>query len=176
MEISFYYKKKREVQIEQGDIFSNLPFFNINSNIVRFLDPNETDYDRKEINLNEYEPAGDGIIKNVVANLLFKPGIVITQNCDALRSTYISFCEIKKFDDPHYFERNTELKKIDFLMQKYEHKEKYFYLPEKVEIFEDKMAVDFSRIFQIERVVLEKMIDKRLCSLGKIPLEHFREK
>ncbi|MCD6556427.1 MAG: hypothetical protein J7K64_04465 [Bacteroidales bacterium] len=178
MEDVFYYSKNKSISLGQGDIFSYLPFFNINSSIVDVIFPGDEEPVYKETDLAEYVPSDSGVLKNVVTDVILKPGIVITQNCDVLRSDYISFCEIGRFDDieTSLNEKTSELNKLLFLTKKYAHQEKYFYLQDDDRFFSDRMAVDFSRIYQIKRTLLEKMINKRIASLGKIPLEHFRVK
>ncbi len=178
MENSFYYSKKNEDRIEQGDIFLFLPILSIDSNLVNTINPVNGDFSYKEVDLNNYTPSDDNILKNIVVNMELKPGIVITQNCDVLRSDYVSFCEIKKLIDieKDLQKMTSEKRKLNYYTENYSHKEKYFYLPEEDDVFEEKMAIDFSRIYQIKRETLENMLNKRVRSLGEIPLEHLKVK
>lgn len=178
MSKNFYWQKDLSNKIEQADIFLDLPFLDIISVKVQAIEAKDGEFKYKEIDLDDYSPPDDGsILNNVIANLELKPGIVISQNCDNLRRDHISFCEIKNLSKiENNFVQMQPGKRIKYLTKEYKHKETYFYLPEEDGIFEDKMAVDFSRIYQIQRVVLEKILKKRIASLSEIPLEHFRIK
>ncbi|EKE21845.1 MAG: hypothetical protein ACD_7C00114G0005 [uncultured bacterium] len=178
MDHNFYNKKKEVDSLEQGDIFNCLPFFNIDSNLIKTIDSADGKLFYKKLDIKNYEASLDGVLRNAVIDIHFKPAILITQNCDVLRSSYISFCEIRKFKDVDgsLDSITSEKRIVEFLTKKYAHQEKYFYLPAEDGVFDDRMAVDFSRIYQIDRTLLEGMKNKRICSLNLVPLEHFRVK
>ena len=95
-----------------------------------------------------------------------------------LRSGYISYCAIKKFDE---IEKNFSSPKLEnqvkMLTKEYKERAKYFYLPLiKPNGFSDRMAVDFSCIHQVSVDVIKQLISKRMCGLNEIALEHFKIK
>jgi hypothetical protein len=171
----FYINIKKDDPLAQGDIFDNLIFFNIGSEKVSQAVTDGDDVRIKELELGSYVPDGSNTIKNIIVDGIISKGIIISQNCDAFRTKYISFCQIKPLKEIDN-EYNQTKKTIDYLTRKYRCKEKYFYLPMANFTEEEKMAVDFSRIYQIERTSLEKMKEKRLIRLGEFPMSHFRKK
>ena len=173
----FYQRVPDANDIKQGDIFSSLPFLAINSPKITEVIAEGQEPVYKEIDLNDY--VGDTKeSKTLVIKSEIRPGIVITQNCDMLRSEYISYCAIRPFDEiEKNFSPNNQKKQVEFLTKTYINRAKYFYLPpETPNGFDDRMAVDFSFIHQIKLDVIKQLISKRRSALNTDSLEHFRIK
>jgi len=173
---TFYEGVPSSTNIEQGDIFNNLPFLNLKSTTISEVIPEGNDITYKDFDLTQYV-AGDEI-KNVVVAADIQPGIIITQNCDLLRSDFVSFCKIRPYEDVEKENTSPKLnKRVKFLTENYAHKAKYFYLPpEMPNGFKNKMAVDFSLIHQIKLDLLRQLLSKRKCRLNSLASEHFRVK
>ncbi len=174
----FYTEVEEKTDLEQGDIFSSLPFLTLDSTLMNEVIPvSDSELSFREIDLKDYVETSDDS-RNIVIKADIQPGIVITQNCDILRSDYVSFCAIRRYTDIEKTDTSTnQSRKIEFLTKTYANKTKYFYLPKSSAVgFSEKMAVDFSSIHQIKREVLTQLLQKRKCKLGEIPLEHFRSK
>lgn len=185
MDKNFYKSISLSDALEQGDIFDRLPIFNLDSEIltqmiVKESTPGNYDFDSKEIDLKDYVPDETEKIENVISSVLWRPGIIITQNCDVVREDYLSFCEIRKLEDvDKQYAGLTKLdRKVEFLAKKeYKHQYKYFYLLQNQSIFNDnKMVVDFSRIYQVKREIIENLKNKRMIGLSSTPLEHLKIK
>jgi len=177
--MSDYYLSVLESQgLGQGDIFKHLPFFDLKSNEVINIVPENTGSVKLSRDLASYVPDQNGELTNVLADIIFRPGIIITQNCDVLRSEYVSFCELRPYTDfeKDFEKQTTDIKKVNFLTKNFRNKDKFFYLLFDESVFQERMAIDFSRIYQIRRELLETMKNKRLAHLGTVPLEHFRIK
>ena len=106
--------------------------------------------------------------------------IVITQDCDALRDEELSFCEIGPLPEIWKQIANvTSLKKYaDMLTRQGSEQIKFFYLPsdQRQEVFEDRMAIDFSSILRLPRSELESLKHLRIARLNDEAYQHFREK
>lgn len=113
--------------------------------------------------------------------------IVITQDCDAVRSPDIALCEISPFKDvysvikslPDRPEQNWKPKKwSDVITQHSRANQKWYYLPSSEDIgFSTRMAVDFRTIIRVDREDLESFrSDLRIARLNEVALAHFRER
>lgn len=176
MSETFYKRLFNDADIEQGDIFSTLPFLSLDSTSITEVIA-DSDLKYKQIDLNSY--VQDDSEKNIVVSAKIGPGIIITQNCDMLRSSYVSYCAIRKYEEVEKSFPSPEKvkKRVDFLTKEYAHKTKYFYLPvENPHGFSERMAVDFSTIHQVKLEVLKGLASKRMGRLSEVPLEHFRSK
>lgn len=180
MSEDFYKTPSTEDDLNQGDIFISLPFVQLESKIVTQMI--ESDNELKDIDISSYVPDEDQKTDLVVASIIWKPGIIISQNCDATREEYLSFCEIRKLEDidKDYAQiiHKTIERKIDYLSRKeYQHQFKYFYLLQDQGIFDgNKMAVDFRRIYQVKKEIIDALKNKRTIKLGGRSLDHFRSK
>ena len=105
--------------------------------------------------------------------------IVATQDCDALRSNDITFCEIRPFID---VERSSKYAKspkawIRKITQQARINQKWFYLPPDERLgFTIKMAVDFMVTLRVPREDLEALKSLRKGRLNLVADEHFRER
>ena len=176
---SIYEELNEEISINQGDIFLNLPFVQIDD--AKILTFNGEKGVEKDLSKHTYK---DQINTKAITKLKVLPGIIISQNCDILRSEYLSFCAIRPLEEvdgtyKNDFAKKSDLdkKKIDYFTKKYKFQEKYFYLPiDKTKIFQTRMAVDFSTIFQVKTEVIKKLLKGRKLKLNKIASTQFRQK
>jgi hypothetical protein len=107
-------------------------------------------------------------------------GIVITQDCDALRCENITLCEIRPFDEvERKIQSTTRLKGyISIITQHARVNQKWYYLPPDHNIFSDRMAADFLSVFEVPRIMLEEYCEPlRLGRLNdEVAWPHFRER
>ena len=106
--------------------------------------------------------------------------VVITQDCDAVRSPDISLCEIRKFYevDKDMKDATSPKRWVKMITKHARINQKWFYLPPHVDIgFTDRMAVDFRTVIRIDREDIENMRrDHRVAKLNDTALSHFRER
>lgn len=167
-----YEHPEATAPIRQGDIFVGLPRIDIDLNNFLLFDelgPTATDWD---------EVATEEKVSAVVP---VKPvsAIVITQDCDALRSKQITLCEIRPFETvegqakPGLAEKSF----VGMITKQARQSYKWFYLPADAKIgFNAKMGVDFQVTLSILREDLEKRIGRRVGRLNPVADEHFRER
>ncbi len=152
--------------IQQGDIFHNLSLVRYDLNDLSVIDDNE------RIEQTSWtEITRDNV--NIVANLERTYGIVMTQDCDCLRNTYISLGMIRPWRRD-ITSVNKWMKAIINLNNK--EPSKMYLPPDKTFNIPERMFIDFSTIFYILRENLEGLRNLRLCRLNNEALEHFREK
>ncbi|MDD2681090.1 MAG: hypothetical protein PHE20_03255 [Patescibacteria group bacterium] len=180
MSENFYKIPVTEDDLNQGDIFESIPFVQLDSKIVTQMV--ETENDLKTMDISSHVPDEDQKTDLVVASIMWKPGIVISQNCDATREEYISFCEIRRLEDTDkdyaQIAHKSVERKIEYLSKKeYQHQFKYFYLLQDQGVFDgNKMAVDFRRIYQVKKEIIDALKNKRIARLTDKSLDHFRSK
>lgn len=177
-----YEYPSSDAALRQGDIFRSLPRIIYDPSklaIVSSSDPN-----RFETNVDWSKKSGES---SITALVRIEPvfGIVITQDCDADRTSDISFFRIEKFTDVTGLtlpEKESRLLKwwTEAITRKSrgEDGKKWFYLPQSMAIgFENRMAVNFQNMFQVDRVFLEThLATLRIGRLNEVADEHFREK
>lgn len=159
--------------IRQGDIFIGLPRVEVSLDRIPLVDE-EGVHDAPWV---ELASAGN----QVKAILPIRPvsAIVISQDCDTIRSQDISLCEIRDFP---VVERKAEQAKsakgwASILTQQARVNLKWFYLPPDRSLgFEDKMAADFTVTLRVPRVELEAFRRFRKGRLNPTADEHFRER
>lgn len=159
--------------IRQGDIFVGLPLVNISLNKVIVVG----EKGESEEKWADIAPRGESVYIIVPARPV--AAIVATQDCDAIRSRYITLCEIRSFT-------NVELKSKDttsankfqkLITQQARINQKWFYLPPDSRVgFLEKMAVDFMVTLRLPRAELEELKELRKGRLNKVADEHFRER
>jgi hypothetical protein len=107
-------------------------------------------------------------------------GIVITQDCDALRIENITLCEIRPFQDvERKIQSSTSLKGyVNIVTQHARINQKWYYLPPDPNLGFGRMAVDFTSVFEVPREMLEKHLETlRLGRLNdEVAWPHFRER
>ncbi|MGH9553768.1 MAG: hypothetical protein ACRD3W_30590, partial [Terriglobales bacterium] len=113
--------------------------------------------------------------------------IVITQDCDAVRSADIALCEIQPFKDVHaevkaWKDRpDAEVKLKNWIKAITQHSrsnQKWYYLPPAANLgFDTRMAVDFRTVLRVGREDLECFRDDlRIARLNDVANAHFRER
>ena len=106
------------------------------------------------------------------------PAIVISQDCDAVRASDISLCEIRPFPDVHA--KAKEARKVaawvSIITQQARSNPKWFYLPPYQGLFDQRMGVDFFSTFRLPRQDLEVYRDLRRARLIDLAKQHFRER
>lgn len=162
--------------IRQGDIFRDIPRADLSLGMLTVLDNGDTLRDRtwREVLMESNEKRGVA----AMVSLLPVHGIVITQDCDAARSEFVSLCQI---DD---YVKTTGLSTPPKTANKWQSRivshsrqnARWFYLPEDVEFgFTSRMAADFRVTIRLPRVELMEFRDLRLGRLNDESCEHFRE-
>jgi hypothetical protein len=152
--------------IRQGDIFHNL-------SLVRFdLLDLLTFQDDNSILATTWEKIEPSEIQ-ILANLEKTHAIVLSQDCDCLRSPFLSLIVIKPLNKNFKTQKNW----MDFIINLNKRSPSKMYLPpdDKVNI-PIRMQIDFSHIFPIDRKNLEALRKLRLARLNKEAMDHFREK
>jgi len=162
-----------ECPIRQGDIFVGLPRVEVSLNRIPVIDedgPHESMW-------VDVAKAGN----QVRAILPLRPvtAIVISQDCDNLRSNDISLCEVRGFRDVDGKAKDVKNPKgwVSILTQHARINLKWFYLPPDNTLgFVDKMAVDFTVTLRVSRLELEAYREFRKGRLNATADEHFRER
>jgi hypothetical protein len=168
-----YDSLNKEDPIRQGDIFMGLPRIELSlkeviialeagARVVRWVDI-----------ANNHNPI------DIIVSAQSVAAIVVTQDCDAVRSRDITLCEIRPFIDVDKKGNETTKAKgwKNILTQHARINLKWFYLPPNNEIgFSEKMAVDFIATLRLSRIDLEDLRELRKGRLNRIAYEHFRER
>jgi hypothetical protein len=170
-----YLSPLADAPIQQGDIFKGIPRVDITLDSLSLIEEGE----QLETTWQDVI-SGDEMTQPVTAVLPIRPvlAIVITQNCDAVRSAVLSLCEIGDYlteaekasppKDPKAWSR----KIIRSMMER----PSIFYLPEDAAFgIQGRKAVDFRSILRVLRVDLEAMRNNRIARLNDVAYEHFRE-
>ncbi len=152
--------------IRQGDIFHNL-------SLVRFdLEDLLTFQDDNSIISKTWESIESNEVQ-ILANLEKTYAIVLSQDCDCLRSPYLSLIVIKPLNKNIQTQKNW----MEFIIDLNKRRPSKMYLPPDNKFnIPIRMQIDFSHIFPIERKSLEALRKLRLVRLNKEAMEHFREK
>jgi hypothetical protein len=152
--------------IRQGDIFLDIPFFRFNlEKIPVFVTSgNLAPLQWSDITNDEVE---------ILASLEKADGIVLSQDCDCLRSHSISFMRIIKWDKSCESEKNWMNSIVELNTKKIDN----FYLPINEELgLNERKIIEFATIFQLDRETLKSLKNFRRCRLNQEALEHFRWK
>ena len=160
--------------IKQGDIFRYIPRADYHISKMVILDE---DNEPNEINWSESVPGLDGVVRAVLP-VSSVTGIVITQNCDAVRGEFLSLCQVEEFlSSINQDEEPKNSKKWKTLiMHTARTMPRYFYLPAAPEAgFEQRMAVDFRVTLRVPRKLLDNLKQYRLVRLNRTANDHFRE-
>lgn len=153
-------------EIRQGDVFHNLPF-------VRFdlEDLSVISNENSVIQTSWREITQDEI--PIITSLEKKFAIVISQDCDCLRNTYVSLVLIRPLNR-NISSVKSWMKEIIKINQKEPSK---MYLPSDSNFnILERMFIDFSTTFNILRENLNANRALRICRLNNEALEHFQEK
>jgi hypothetical protein len=111
------------------------------------------------------------------------PAIVVTPDCDALRSELITLAEIRTFAEVEGKAKSANSPKafMKIITQHARINQKWFYLPQDDtepfrRLFKGKMGVDFRATLSLPRTDLEKVRTLRIARLDTPAIEHFRER
>jgi len=159
--------------IKQGDIFVGIPRFDFALKRIAVVvgdHPEETSWE---------SVAKEGSPVTTIIQARPVTGIVISQNCDALRAPDINLCEVRDF-------RTVELKSKEtnkatgwsrIITQHARLNQKWFYLPPDEKIgFTEKMGADLMVTIRLPRVDLEALRHLRKGRLNEMAAAHFRER
>lgn len=163
--------------IRQGDIFSGVPRIEASFDQLPVVNEQEL---VEEVSWRELLRSGQEDVVTALVSIRPVQAIVITQDCDTVRSPYISLCEICDFRQVEGRSKDTATPKswMSIITQHARINLKWFYLPEDPDIgFTIKMGVDFRRVLRVDREQLESMVtDHRVARLNEVALPHFRER
>jgi hypothetical protein len=163
-----------EEPIRQGDIFVGLPRIDLS---LREIPVVRNDNSFEKVPWDDLASGGDPV--KVIAALRPVAAIVATQDCDAIRATDITLCEIHPFVDVYGQARTANSPKAwaSIITQHARQNLKWFYLPPDQRIgFGQKMAVDFMTTLRVAREELEGLRPRRKGRLNSEADEHFRER
>ncbi|MBA7608025.1 MAG: hypothetical protein GH143_09500 [Calditrichaeota bacterium] len=160
--------------IRQGDIFRDIPRADISLNQLAEIQDNHL-----------VKTTWLGILSSgasdttIAAKIKCVDAIIITQDCDALRSPDISLCEIVDFKQLFPGDTPGSISKwVKTIIRQSKINLKWFYLPPSNEVgFNEKKVVDFQTIIRINREDMEQLRqDYRIGRLNDVATEHFRER
>lgn len=159
--------------IQQGDIFRNIPKVQFQLSSLPIVEDDEM------IQKTWQDAAKDvsaGPVA-VVVSMQSVTAIVISQDCDAARSEFVSLCQIDDYLITTKGKEPTSPKKwVDLLKRTSRSNNRYFYLPTDTRYgIERRMAVDFRVAIPIARIDLESLRDQRIARLNEYAELHFRE-
>lgn len=159
--------------IRQGDIFSGIPKASLSLTRISILTPEN---EPQAAEWDDLRRNADPI--TAIVGITPVSAIVITQDCDTVRASDISLCEIKTFRDVLKVSSPTTPKAwADHLRRQATINLKWFYLPPDGPIgFSDRMAVDFQSVLRVPRNELDGARHLRLGRLNQVADEHFRER
>jgi hypothetical protein len=162
--------------VRQGDIFRNIPRVDLDLSALGVISASGPPRQMS------WRDVISTVAPPVTAVVAIRPviAIVITQDCDAVRSPEIALCEVGVFREVERFARATASPKswASVITQHARINQKWYYLPPDMGIgFVDKMAVDFRTVLRISRDDIDDAIpDLRIGRLNEIALAHFRER
>lgn len=163
-----------EDPIRQGDIFRGIPRVDMSLQYVSIIDEMGL---TKEVNWDSIADQSNEM--TVIVSVRPVAGIVITQDCDAIRNAEITLCELRPLNQvyPNSNKASKTSSMVKILTQHARHNSKWFYLPQDQHIgLSVRSAVDFSICIRVPRIHLESMRNRRRARLNKVAYEHFREK
>ncbi|MBU1661086.1 MAG: hypothetical protein KKD28_06400 [Chloroflexi bacterium] len=170
--------------IRQGDIFRRLPRIQLTDMLspekLLIVWEETTDGDRlREVDWVQFAQSNSSIYTRVFMRSVI--GIVITQDCDALRAENITLCEVRPFPDvDSNVHENMKTKSFVSIVTKHARiNQKWYYLPPDIRMgFDGKMAADLASVFEVPRELLGQYRDT--LRLGRLEDEvawpHFRER
>ena len=165
-----YEKIGNDQPIRQGDIFFPLPRPKIS------LDELETiseDAGSKAVKWMDVKDL-DRILVTVELEKTW--GIIATQDCDAARSPIISLFQIEPFEKVTKARPGDPKAWVSMLTQRICKNASWFYLmKDELLGIDERMAVNFHKVFQIRREDLKDNIELRKGRLAYVAYEHYRE-
>lgn len=164
--------------LSQGDIFRAVPSVRVSLQNMSCVNDDGEDTVEQWENLVQ---RGDS--PNCLFDVVSVPAIVLTPDCDALRSELITLAEVKKFVEVEGKAKDitSPEKLMRIITQHARINQKWFYLPEDRNdpfclVFPQKMGVDFRSVISLPRADLEGIRSLRIGRLVTPAIEHFRER
>jgi hypothetical protein len=163
--------------LSQGDIFLAVPSIRISlQNMICADDDGE--------HIDQWESI---VEKGESPTCLFEatpvPAIIVTPDCDALRSELITLAEIRTFAEVEGKAKDAKSPKsfMKIITQHARINQKWFYLPKDDgepfrQLFNEKLGVDFRATLSLPRTDLEGVGALRIARLDTPAIEHFRER
>jgi len=173
-----YERLDADAPIRQGDIFRNIPkIIDFSTDAMSVVDKDD------QISIRSWEDliAEEGFPGSVETIVAVEPvdAIVITQDCDLVRSPEITLCQIDTFQIVMKITPPTVAAKwMNLITKQCRMNQKWYYLPIAEEFgFTEKMAVDFQSVIRVGREDIEKMKSgHRIGRLNDLAIAHFRER
>ena len=174
-----YLPSVPEDPIRQGDIFFSVPRVDISLDRLPVL------RDQDKVAESSWRdlvvPAGvQAEPITAVVSIRPVPAIVLTQDCDAIRSPDIALAEIFPFAEVEGKAKDTKKPEgwVRIITQHARVNQKWFYLPTDTAVgIPMRMAVDFRRVLKVARDDLDTMrVGYRVAKLNDVALAHFRER
>jgi hypothetical protein len=172
--------------IRQGDIFCGLPRLKLalgRASLPEIYEATEAGL----VELDWRQSPKDGQPAYVSGVVRCVTGMVITQDCDAIRSESIALCEVRRFADVERRMGDVEATKsekkrlenfVDLVTQHARVNQKWYYLPPDMRMGFERMAADFLSVFEIPREMLERY--RETLRIGRlnddVAWPHFRER
>jgi len=169
-----YERVEPGARIRQGDIFLCLP--RIDFSLAKL--PIVSDTATEEASWDELIDEGRNEVTAIVG-MKAVTGIVITQDCDAVRAPQITLCEIRPFGsvEPNAKQAAKPSSRVSVITEQSKKNLKWFYLPpDPAFSIAERMAADFRITISVMREDLETLRPRRVGRLNSVADEHFRER
>ena len=165
--------------IRQGDLYQHVPRIEVILSPDHLPEIFETvTGGSRAIDWMQFRQSEEPVLANVFIRSV--TGIVITQDCDALRAENIAMCQVRPFFSvERQFTEATKPKGfVNIVTQHARVNQKWYYLPPDTRLGFTKMAADFTSVFEVPRAMLESHRDDlRLGRLNDdVACPHFRER
>ena len=170
-----YQSVNEDEPIRQGDIFRSIPHLELSLSELTVVDDDHSESTTWE---TVVESSG---ISPVTALVAVEPvfGIVITQDCDAVRGRDVCLAHVDEFlgvTGRKESAPKTPKKWQSLLTTQMKENLRYFYLPADQQLgFVERMAADFRFIIRVPREDLLTLRHYRLGRLNDVATQHFRE-
>ncbi|MCC6563116.1 MAG: hypothetical protein IT478_17310 [Xanthomonadales bacterium] len=160
--------------IRQGDIFVGMPRIDLSLSKLSVVEHDGTT-----------EAAWSDLLQEgkteVVAVVGLRPvmGIVLTQDCDAIRAPQITLCEVRPFAQVDGIATQAKDAKswVSILTKQSRQNLKWFYLPPDSRFaIGERMAADFRICISVLREDIESLRHRRVCRFNAVADEHFLER
>jgi len=167
-----YERVQPEAPIRQGDILRNIPRLELSLSEIPVVDEEGSRVASWQELLDE---ASEDDVTAVV-KLKAVSGIVITQDCDAVRGKDLSLAMLDDFQIVTNSSPTTPKSWRKHITQHAKSNLRYFYLPPDADIgFDRPMAADFRTILRVPREEALTQGATRVGRLNTVAYEHFRE-
>lgn len=165
-----------DAPIRQGDIFANIPRLELSLSQLAVVDE---EHQTSAVSWQDLVAEGRSQI-NAICWLRPVMGIVVTQDCDAIRAADITLCEIRPLADVDFTFKSPGKGPewwAKMIPRQCQRNLKWFYLPpDPLPQFSERMAVDFRVTIRVALADLQLLIHLRRGRLKPEADEHFRER